>query len=76
MAVREGGDLQVATLVLRKDQVRRMDALRELRSTRANRATRSDIAREVFEAGLEVFTRAGSSDFPASIVTSGVPEAA
>jgi hypothetical protein len=57
MAVRRNGDLQVTTLVLRKDQIRRMDALRELRSTRANRATRSDVAREVFEAGLELLFR-------------------
>jgi hypothetical protein len=74
MAVRQGGELQTTTVVLRKDQIRRMDALVELRSSRANRVSRSDIAREVFEAGLEVFLFGRSSDFSAS--DDAEPEAA
>ncbi len=67
MAVRTNGDLQVTSLVLRRNQVQRMDTLRELRSTRANRATRSDIAREVFEAGLDALFRELDSTFTASL---------
>lgn len=66
MAVRRNGDLQVVSLVLRKDQVKRMDALVEIRSTKANRATRADIAREVVEAGLDAFSRVAFSDFTAT----------
>lgn len=74
MAVRANGDLQVTSLVLRKDQVQRMEELRQRKSTKANKLSKSDIAREVFEAGLDVLFFAPSSIIDAS--NGNEPEAA
>ena len=56
MALNPDGDLETASFVLTKEQVRRLRALRDLRHSTHRRVTLSDIAREVVEEGLSVIS--------------------
>ncbi len=52
MALSENSALKTESLVLTKDQSRRLREIRDARKTPLKRVTLSDVAREVVEAGL------------------------
>lgn len=58
MALGPDSELETASFVLTKDQVRRLRALRDLRKSDHQRVTLSDVAREVVNEGLDAVSRA------------------
>lgn len=76
MPVPRSSDLETVSLVLGKDQVRRLRALHALRSSAWSRVSFSEIAREVVEAGLVAILRAPDSTKSASNETDEAEAAA
>lgn len=54
MALSPESELETASFVLTKDQVRRLRAIRELQASDHRRVSLSDVARDVVEEGLRV----------------------
>lgn len=72
MPVSEESRYKTISAVLTKEQVRRLENLRELRTTSTNDPGFSEVLREVVEEGLKALSRAGASSF-ATNVEAGVP---
>lgn len=68
MVLAENSELKTESLVLTKDQSRRLREIRDSRKTPFNRVTLSDVARDVVEAGLAVISFARPSEKLASDV--------
>ncbi|MGB3331148.1 MAG: hypothetical protein WBA46_19460 [Thermomicrobiales bacterium] len=66
MATAPDGELTSVSLVLTKDQVRRLGEIHKARRTPVNRVSKSDIAREVVEVGLASYSLATDTDNTAS----------
>ncbi|MCG3177329.1 MAG: hypothetical protein MOGMAGMI_02301 [Candidatus Omnitrophica bacterium] len=66
MALGPDSELETASFVLTKDQVRRLRALRDLRKSDHQRVTLSDVAREVVNEGLDAVSRAPNIALTAS----------
>lgn len=66
MALAPDSTLETVSLVLTKDQVRRIRALQELQRSTHRRISLSDVAREVVEEGLVVISRGPNIAFAAS----------
>lgn len=66
MPVSGASNLKTVSLVLTKDQVRRMRALAELRSSSHRKVGLSEVAKEVVEAGLGSISHAPLSTSDAS----------
>ena len=72
MALAPDSDLETVSLVLTKDQVRRLRALHDFQRTNHRRVSMSDIAREVVEEGLRVVLFAPNIALTASMETEQV----
>lgn len=66
MALSENSELKTESLVLTKEQSRRLRELRDSRKSPLKRVTLSDVAREVVEAGLASISHAEFSENVAS----------
>jgi hypothetical protein len=66
MPVSQRGNLKTVSLVLTKEQVRRMTALAALRSSEHRTVGLSEVAKEVVEAGLKSISHTPISSFDAS----------
>ncbi len=63
MPVASDSSLKTVSLVLTKDQVRRMKALAVLQSSDLRRVSFSDIGREIVEAGLRSISHVSDMNF-------------
>ncbi len=66
MPLSENSDLKTISVILTKDQIRRLHAMREARSKPTMRVSFQDICRETVEAGLDAIHRAPNMISPTS----------
>ena len=66
MTLAENSDLQTISLILTKDQVRKLKEIRDVQHVDHRRVSLSDVGREVVAAGLLMFSHARNIGFSAS----------
>lgn len=76
MPVHADSEYETVSLVLTKEQTRRLRAMSEARTTRMRKVKISEVGREVVEAGLGQFDRARNTGFDTSLVTDNEGRAA
>ena len=76
MPVPEHSELKTVSVVLTKDQVRRLHARKELQSSHLRRVSFADVCREVVEAGLELVSHAPDMILGTSTEEQGLEDAA